>query len=165
MKKNVLLVALSLLLMHSSTAADSSSKAPSATDAPTAERRAQLVDRAQQRIKRIDAALESVKWDVAVPPAVKYSDTQIKAETEFNAWMNTLRTKLQHLRREIERGANSKDFSAAVKMLREQGESDAAVQLMIQQTMDRYQRWPQALSSASKARYDAVIAALRNLLG
>jgi hypothetical protein len=165
MKKNVLFVALSLLLIHSSNAADSASNATAARNAVSAESRAQLVARAQQRIKRIDAALASVKWDVAVTPAMKYSDAQRKAENEFNSWMNKMRTKLQTLRSDIERAAASKDYSASVKVLRDAGESDAAVQAMIHETMDQSRRSQQMLSNASKARHEALLAAIRNIRG
>ena len=162
MKKNVLLLALSLLLIHSK-AADSASKAPSATNTATAESRAQLVDGAQRQIKRIDAALASVKWDAPVTPAMKYSDAQRKAETEFNIWMNKMRTRLQALRNDLQRAAMSKDSAAAVKELRDSGASGAAVRAMIQESMDQYRRSQHALSNASRARHESLLAAIRNI--
>ena len=165
MKKNLVLVPLILLLIHSSPAADSPAKVTSAAETITADQRAQLVARAQQRIKRIDTALASVKWDVPVTPAMKYSDAQRKAEIDFNNWMKKLRNQLQTLRSEIQRAATSKDISASAKMLKDSGQSDTAVRQMIQQSMDQYQRGAQTLSNTSKARHDAVMVVLRNLLG
>lgn len=155
--KNLLVCLLGLVCLDVSFAQGVQKKPAAAPRA--AERKAQLLAQAQDRIRQIDTVLRTVKWEAPRAPTSDLPEVARKAEIELNEWLKGVRGRLQGLKQDMQFGTTLKDDGDLVAKMAELNQQFLALQQAVQMESRKFK----AMSSASKARHEAAMNAIRNM--